>query len=231
MKWRTSVSTKRDGEVWVRGTSLVELIESASFTEAIYLMIQGKKPEPAHKEMLDAILVSCIEHGVEVPSAFVPRVVASTGNSMNAALAAGLLSIGDYHGGAIENVMKMIASGAAPGDKIPGLGHKIYKDVDPRAELLFKKSAQLGIAGAGVDFIRNAKKRFEETHPGKHLPINVDGAIGAILSDMSFDWRVGKAIFILGRLPGMIAHTHEEMMNEKPFRRFEESDVEHIGLA
>ncbi len=227
MKWKTAISNDRDGEHYVRGEKLGDLIENATFTEAIFLTLQGKKPSDAERAMLDAILVSCIDHGIAVPTAFVPRVVASTGNSMNASLAAGVLAVSDYHGGAIEGVMKMLATAEVP-ERVPGLGHKIYKDADPRAWALFKKAADLGIASAEISKIQEIEKSFAEKK-NKKLPINVDGAAGAILSGMGFDWRIGKAIFILGRLPSMIANTLEEMQNEKPFRKLDDEDIEYIG--
>lgn len=228
MKWRTSISNDKDGEHYVRGEKLDALIESSTFTESIFLILQGKKPSEAEREMLDAILVACIDHGVGVPSSFLPRVVASTGNSINTALAAGVLGVGDYHGGAGENVMKMLQTNEIP-ERVPGLGHKTYKTEDPRAEALFKKAEKLGIAETHVAKMREIKKEFEAAHPGKQLPINVDGAIGAILSGMGFDWRMGKALFILGRMPSMIANAVEESINEKPFRRFEDGDIEYTG--
>lgn len=228
MKWKTAISKDEAGEHYVRSEKLDSLIESSTFTESIFLILQGKKPTAAEREMLDAILVASLDHGVGVPSSFVPRILASTGNSINAALAGGVLAVSDYHGGAGENVMKMLQTNEIP-VRVPGLGHKTYKDFDPRAEALFKKAEKLGIAQQKISRMREIKKEFEASNPGKQLPINVDGAIGAILSGMGFDWRTGKAIFILGRMPSMIANAIEETVNEKPFRRFEESDVEYTG--
>jgi citrate synthase len=63
----------------------------------------------------------------------------------------------------------------------------------------------------------------------KTLPINVDGAIAAIISDMGFDWRLGKAFFVMGRVAGMIAHVYEEMTTQKPMRRMCVQETEYDG--
>ncbi len=68
---------------------------------------------------------------------------------------------------------------------------------------------------------------FHQT--GKVLPLNVDGAVAAIMSELGFDWRLGKSFFILGRLPGIIAHIEEESKNETPYRRLDSEDVEYVG--
>lgn len=235
MKWRTSISEKRDGEQYVRGYALADLMKEASFSQAAFLLLAGRMPSEEEGRLFDMILVSCVEHGVEPPSAFMGRVAASTGNPMNASLAAGVLAISEHHGGAIEAAAVLLQSdkdaativreAQEAGTFLPGLGHKIYKDLDPRAELLFDTASELGIAAEYVAKERALKE--ELAGRGVVLPINIDGAIAALMCEMGFDARLGKALFILGRLPGMIAHIHEEMVNEKPYRRIDSADVEY----
>jgi citryl-CoA lyase len=234
MKWNTSVSSHKNGEIEVRGEPLLSLMDKASFTEAVYLLLAKKMPSAQEAAMLNMVLVSCIEHGIQSPSSFVPRISASVGNSMNAALASGLLATGTWHGGAVEGAAKflqsessakeIIAQVLAQKERMPGFGHRQYKDQDPRAQALFKKARELGVAGQHITRAEEFEKELE-SQSGKHLPINIDGAIAAVISDLGFDWRLGNAFFLLGRLPGMIAHIHEEVLNEKPYRRLEESDV------
>ncbi len=238
IKWKTAISTHKEGELYVRGYALADLIDKHSFTEAVFLLLAGKMPNEKEIKLLDAILVSCAEHGVEAPSAFSARVSISTGNSFHTALAAGILAIGEWHGGALEKAAEYLQSEKTPahivrevrksGGRLAGLGHKIYKDKDPRAELLFVKANVLGFSGTYVERMHELQHELEK-QSGKKLPINIDGAIAALISELGFDWRLGKAIFVLGRLPGMIAHAHEEMVHEKPYRRFSEEDVEYVG--
>lgn len=238
MEWQTHISTHKDGEVYIRGQRLLDLIERHTFTEGIYLLLRGTLPSDTESQMLDAVLVAVIEHSVAVPSAFVPRTVVSTGNPMNAAMAAGALAIGEHHGGAIEKAMEVLQSEVEPKmlvqqkredkERIAGFGHKLYKDKDPRAEALFKKARDLGLSDTYLKRAENIGTELEE-QSGKQLPLNVDGAIAAILVTLGFDATLGKAFFVLGRMPGMVAHAHEELMNEKPYRRLDDEDITYVG--
>lgn len=238
MLWKTKISVHKEGELYIRGQKLTDLIAKHGFIEGIFLILQGRLPKEAEAEVLSACLLACIDHGVEVPSAFVGRVVASTGNSVNAALAADMLAIGDYHGGAIEAAMELfmrpggakeiVAAALAQKERLAGYGHKIYKDSDPRTAALFVRASQAKFDDA---IIKKALLIGQElaTQSGKTLPLNVDGAIASILVTMGFSPKLGKAFFALGRMPGMMAHIIEELENEKPYRRFEEGDVEYSG--
>lgn len=240
MLWKTKISVHKEGELYIRGKKLTELIAKYGFIEGIFLILLGRLPQSSESEVLSACLLACIDHGVEVPTAFVGRVVVSTGNSVNAALAADMLAIGDYHGGAIEATMEflvlpgeakdIVAAVLAKKERLAGYGHKVYKESDPRVTALF---------------VRVAKEKFDDriikkalmiekellTQSGKTLPLNIDAAIAAILVTMGFSPKLGKAFFALGRMPGMMAHIVEELENEKPYRRFEEADVDYQGLV
>ena len=238
MKFKTSISNSKNGEVFVRGQKLTSLIGKMTFTDAVYLVLRGKNPSKNQSAILDAILVSCIEHGVAAPSAFVPRVVASTGNDINVAIAAGALTISDFHGGAIERAMEMlaqkdsakdiVANALSEGKRLSGLGHKVYKDADPRAKALFAIAKKLKLSGKFVKKAQDIEGELKK-QKGTKLPINIDGAIAALLCELGFDSKLGKAFFILGRMPGMMAHALEEMTNEKPYRRLGEDEVEYTG--
>lgn len=188
--------------------------------------------------MLDAILVATSEHGIQAPSTFVTRAAASTGNTINSALAAGILTVGEWHGGAVEKCAEMLQSEKSAEEiatdviknkeKLAGYGHKVYKDEDPRTVAIFAKARELELTTKYIEKAEAIQQAFEK-QSGKKLPINIDGAIAAIISELGFDWRLGKAIFALGRMPGMIAHAHEEIVNEKPYRRLEDEDVEYVG--
>jgi citryl-CoA lyase len=239
MIWKTAISTMKDGEVYLQGVALTELIKKYSFADGIFLSLVGRMPKKNEHDLLDTILLACVEHGVEMPSAFVPRVIASTGNSMNAAVAAGVLAVGDWHGGAVEQCAKILQSDvSAEGivsyaltakERIPGYGHKVYKDKDPRAEAIIAKAKKLKLSGKY--FKKALAIRALLAKNGKQLPLNIDGALAAAISEMGMDWRLGKTIFILGRMPSMIAHAREETVREKPYRRFEAEDVDYDGPA
>lgn len=239
-RWKTSIAHSKDGEVYVRGEKLLSLIGKMSFTDAIFFVLKGVKPTEAQTGLLDVILVSAINHGLEAPSAFVPRIVASTGNSVNSAIASGVLSIGDYHGGAIEECMKILYSNKSAADtvidivqagkRMPGYGHKVYKDSDPRSEKIGKALRQAQGESKYWDLAVDIQKELEK-QSGKKLPLNIDGAMAAVLCELGFDAIQGKAFFALARIPTMMANIEEELKNEKPYRRLEEGDIEYTDVA
>lgn len=240
MKWRTAISTRKDGELYVRGKKLSDLMQTVSFSEASFLLFSGRMPNEQERKLFDMVLVSCIEHGIEAPSAFSARVSASVGNPMNAALAAGILATGTWHGGAVEEAARYIQSEESAGEvvskilktggRLSGYGHKIYKKRDPRAEQLLEEAQKMGIGEKDISKARALGEEFAK-QSGNTLPLNIDMAIAAIVSAFGFDYRLGKALYAFARMPGIIAHAHEEAMNEKPYRRIDEADVEYIGPA
>ncbi|OGZ28728.1 MAG: hypothetical protein A2931_03720 [Candidatus Niyogibacteria bacterium RIFCSPLOWO2_01_FULL_45_48] len=238
MKWKTKISFDKDGEHYIRGKSLIGLIEKYSFVWALFLVILGQEPSDKEEKLMNAILVSAIDHGISTPSAYVPRIVISSGNDVNAAIASGALAVGERHGGAIEKAMRMfknekdassvVSEALSKNEILPGFGHKIYKEKDPRAQALLKKAKDLGF---DLIFADKAVKIEEEIRKqkGKKLPLNIDGAIAVLLCEMGFDSKTGKAFFILARMPSMIANIIEEMNEEKTYRRLNEEDVEYGG--
>lgn len=237
-KWKTSIAGIVYGETIIHGYKLTDLIESKNFTEAIWLELKGELPTDKQRAMLDAILISTIDNGMGPPSVTNARNSASAGNPMQAALAAGVLGVGESHGGAIEECAKLLQMGMSAdklvekvissGDRIPGFGHKVYKDEDPRATQIFNKAKDLGFFGEYCELARTVEAKLEETK-GKKIVLNVDGAIAAVVSDMGFDYRLGKGFFLIGRIVGLIAHIFEEWVREKPFRRIPEEEIEYDG--
>ena len=173
----------------------------------------------------------------------------SGGVPLPTAVAAGILSIGDAHGGAIEKGAKFLQDGIAQmkteektieeiakilviesqeqKKRISGYGHRIHTS-DPRTNRLFLLSKELKIAGNHVTLSKAIEKELE-IQTGKKLPINVDGAISAISSDMGFDWRLGKAFFLIGRVAGLTAHVYEEQTEQKPMREIFTCNCEYNG--
>lgn len=242
LTFKTNITKHTDQGVEIRGEKLTDLIKDTTFTESIFLILQSRKPNEKELAMLDAILVSGLDHGPGPASGFVPRVVASTGNSVNAALAAGVLAIGDYHGGAIEGAMHslmlhktmdpadLVKKTLDDGSRLAGFGHKLYKDADPRTTVLEQIAKDLGLSTDHLVFARALESELE-SQKGKKLVLNIDGAIAAILLDLGFtNPKVGKAIFALSRFPGMIAHTLEELENEDPVRRIPEDQIKHVSM-
>lgn len=239
-KWKTSISGIIDGEVHLHGYKITDLIDKVSFTDAIWLELKGELPTDKEKAMLDAILISTMDNGMGPPSVTNARNSASAGNPMQAAVAAGVLGVGEAHGGAIEECARLLQMGlsaekliekvVSTGDRIPGFGHKIYKDEDPRATQIFQKAKDLGFYGEYCELVKEVERKLEELK-GKRIVINVDGAISAVVSDMGFDYRLGKGFFLIGRVVGLVAHIFEEIVREKPYRRISSEEIEYDGVG
>lgn len=237
-KWKTSISGIIDGEVHIHGYKITDLIDKVSFTDAIWLELKGELPTEKEKAMLDAILISTIDNGMGPPSITNARNSASAGNPMQAAVAAGVLGVGEAHGGAIEDCARLLQMGlsaekliekvVSSGDRIPGFGHKVYTE-DPRAKQIFEKAKSLGFYGEYCGLAKGVEVELEKLK-GKKIPINVDGAIAAVVSDMGFDYKLGKGFFIIGRVVGLVAHIFEEWVREKPFRRIPAEEIEYDGV-
>jgi citrate synthase len=197
---------------------------------------------------MEAILVSSIDHGATPPSALAARTLASTGASLSAAVAAGIACINEYHGGAIEGCARQLAhivrrleeSGAEPdqvveavleemkaeGRRMSGFGHRIHTN-DPRTERLFELAEEAGVSGPHMEVARAIERAFQAT--GKALPINVDGAIAAIMADLGFEPSVMNGLFMIARVPGLVAHVVEEQQRERPMRRIDPTNHVYDG--
>src|SRR5437764_3783630 len=221
-----------------------------SFGAAVYVILTGELPSPAIARLMDAILVSSIDHGATPPSVLAARALASTGASLSASVDAGIMSINRHHGGAIENCarqLKAIADRAAresvsmdeaatrtlaemreTGERMPGFGHR-YHTRDPRTARLFELAREAGVDGVHMKAARAVEKSFAEAK--KALPINVDGAIGAILADLGMNPAAFNGIFMIARTPGLVAHVIEEQSREKPMRRIDPVNHGYDGPA
>jgi citrate synthase len=234
-KWKTSLTEIGPGKIRIKGYDIADIMENLTYAEAVYLILKGELPTKAEAALMNAILVSSIDHGATPPSVLGTRTVMSGGNSLNAAVAGGVLVIGDTHGGAIEQSAKIMQEWAVKSDdvnkladelvdwlkenkiRMPGFGHRLHK-VDPRTSKLFDIAERNGFKGKHIDLCKAIESKLEEKL-GKQLPINVDGAIAAVISDMGFDWRLGKGFFIISRTPGLVAHAIEEKTRERPMRK------------
>jgi succinyl-CoA synthetase alpha subunit len=238
--WNTAITRVEPNKVAVRGYNIAELMGRVSFGAAVYLTLTGQLPSTAVARLMEAILVSSIDHGATPPSAMAARTTASTGATLSAAVAAGIMSINRYHGGAIEDCarqLKAIADRAGresisideaatraladmreAGERMAGFGHRLHTK-DPRTARLFELAREAGVDGVHMQAARAVEKAFADAK--KSLPINVDGAIGAILADLGMNLAAFNGIFMIARTPGLIAHVIEEQTRERPMRRID----------
>ena len=234
--WRTAIANSDETNIWIRGYDIASLMRKATFADLVFVLHQSRLPTPKERALLDAILVAVADHGAGAPSCAAARLAAS-GNreSVSAAVAAGVLAIGNEHGGAGADCMAMIAAGVeraqrekisiadaakravdaalAANQRVPGLGHRVHTK-DPRVDVLFAMARDAGLAGDGIAFTRALEDALHAR--GKSIPINVDGALAAVLHELGFAPAAGKFIFIIGRVAGLTAEIAEEHAREQP---------------
>ncbi len=249
MRWNTKITKVEPNHLITRGYRQEDLIGNIPYPHVVYLLLKGDLPSKEQGKMMDAILTACIDHGVTPPSSIASRTVASGGVPLPTAVAAGILSIGDAHGGAIEKGAKFLQDGILrmkeegktieeiaeilvkehkdQHKRILGFGHRVHTS-DPRTKRLFSLADELDITGDHIKLSKAIEIKLKSV-TGKDLPINVDGAIAAVSSDMDFDWRLGKAFFLLGRVAGLVAHVYEEQTHEKPMRKMFSIECDYVG--
>jgi citrate synthase len=248
--WPTAVTEIQPNAVRVRGYDIADLMGTVSFGQAVYLILRGELPDAATGSLMEAIIVSSIDHGATPPSALAARTVASTGATLSASVAAGIMSINEHHGGAITNCaiqLGVIADRAsadhcsleeaaveqlklwkAEGQRMSGFGHRIHT-ADPRTARLLELAREAGAFGNHCATAQAVESAFALA--GKSLPINVDGAIGAVLADLGFEPEVMNGLFMIARVPGLIAHVREEQTRMKPMRKVVPGGHEYDGPA
>ena len=241
---KTAISRVETDRIITRGYNQRDLIEKIRYSDMVFLLLKGRLPSLIEGKIFNHVLVSFCDHGATPPSTQTARLVASSGSPMNSAVAGALLSFGHKHAGAIEKAMQLYQSKIGSlyitedsyidnkqiaglaidiyneyilgNKKIPGFGHR-YHNVDPRADKLMELAIKEGFVGPHVKLALAVEDlAFEK----KKIRLNVDGANAAILSDLGFSPDLGLGVFIIGRIPGIIAHIHEENMDEEEFRRF-----------
>jgi len=249
LHWKTSVTKVEPNKVSIRGYPVNKLMGKISFAQAIYLVLTGEMPSAEVGKLVDAIFVSSVDHGASPPSVLAARTVASTGAELNAAIASGVLAISRYHGGAIQEAMHLFLDIARrmeeekrseadaawdvlnemkeKGKRASGFGHRIHTE-DPRTKRLFNLAQELKLAGKHIQIALAVEKSLKDML-GKPLPINVDGAIAAVLCDLGIPSEIGNAFFIIARVPGLVAHVHEERIRMRPMRKIHPQDYEYDG--
>lgn len=239
MKVTTSITDIKDGKEIVRGHELTSLIAERTFSETIFLLLTGKLPSEQQKTMFDAMLTAVIDHGPATASAMNARISASASNPVHASLAAGLLGLGERHGVAVSAAMsyfydtidevdltELLKERKEEKRYVPGFGHKVL-EVDERSEALLEKAKETGVFGKHCEFALETERILGEIS-SKPLPLNVDGAIAALLCDMGFDSELGNAVFIIGRVPGLLAHIIEERANDEGIRRLTGDQIQFV---
>lgn len=218
--------------ITVRGEDLVEDVMGATdFTSFFYFHLTGDQPTDEEKRMFDVMLVTLVEHGI-TPSVIAARSTnLSAPESLQGAVASGILGAGDTYLGSMENTAMMLKQAIAEStdvettiddiaretvvkhEYVPGLGHPIHKPEDPRTERLFEIADELGFHGEYVELLRQIQEIVQDETGQTPVPINASGAIGAIIAEMGLPASTGRGISIVARTAGLIGHISEEEKN------------------
>lgn len=225
----TRLATHTNDELFYRDAALVgDLMGKVTFTEMMFMHVLGRDPSPGEVQILDAVLVTLMEHGL-TPSAIATRLTYhSAPEALQGAMAAGLLNVGSQFIGTMENAAKLLVALLASEDgfetaarrairslretkqPFPGFGHHLHKPDDPRTPRLFEIArAQEGIAGRYIDAIERLSAMIDE-ELGRHLTINATGAVAAVLLEIGVEPEIMRGFAVVSRAGGLLAHIREE---------------------
>ena len=242
---RTRIARHTADAVYIREADLVkELIGHMTFTEMIIFQLTGQRPTPTQTRVLDAVLVTLMEHGF-TPSSIVARLIYdSTPEAMQSAVAAGLLGVGGTFIGTMEGAATLIdeilSSTLGPaqqalviakrmkaaGQQVPGFGHPFHRPDDPRSPRLFEVAGEAGVQGDHIAALKHLSSAVDEVW-GKHLTINATGAVAAVLGEIGIPQKIMRGLAVVSRSAGLVGHIHEEQ-SIPTARRIWDITSEHI---
>jgi citrate synthase len=230
-EWESSITDLGFHKINIRGYPLKDIIQKLSFTEVVYLTIRGELPTKKQARVMDAVLCGIVDHGMFAPTGLAVRVIASAApENIMPAVAGAMLTIGsvtvspqdtaeliEMALGMVkeeglsnkEAARKIIEDYKAKKRRLPGIGHPLHPTGDPRAIALKKAAVQNGIWGEKGEIYEEIVGSFLEA-TGKSFPINIDGMMGCVLSELGFKPKEMAGIAALSFMPGIIAHAVEE---------------------
>lgn len=254
--WQTSISrviSHGDTEdTLIRGHSLNELIGNATFAETMFLLLNGYKPTREQGLVLDALLVSCIEHGIAPPS-LIPRLYASYGTGLQHGIAGGISAFGEKMGALGEKMAKLmvdklgdkadqdeatlakiakdtVAEIMGAGERVPGYGIPLHSR-DPRADRVIEISKEQGVFGTYCRFAELLGDAITEYRGGRAVPLNIDGVCACIALDLGFDWRTTQMFLLTARSVSMGAHYLEEHAQQTIWRHIPADQIDYTGAV
>jgi citrate synthase len=233
---RTWIGGATRDHITVAGRDLpADVMGKLTLTELAYLLVTRRQPTPAQTRLMDAVLVSLADHGF-TPSALAARLTyTGAPEAIQGAIAAGLLGAGSVFlgpaGDTAQFLFDALRDDGAPadpddaqlariaevavdarraaGERVPGLGHPVHKDVDPRTPRLYAIAAEEGLLGPHLRLLEKVAA-VNEQRSGKHLPVNGAGAGGAALVDLGLPPASARGVVLIARTAGLVAHLVEE---------------------
>jgi citrate synthase len=232
--WNTEIIDMQPGVIRYRGYPIEELIGNVGFAQMIWLMLRGELPSKEQANLLEAALMSAIDHGPQAPSIAIARMATTCGVGLNNAMASAVNVLGDVHGGAGEQAVGLYLDVAARIDAgavleeatgqaidafvaehgrfISGFGHRFHP-IDPRTGPLLQlvdQAAAKGIVEGRFATIGRAVEDCLEARKGKRIPMNIDGATAVIYAELGFPAPLARGLFCLSRSVGILSHAWEQ---------------------
>jgi citrate synthase len=220
----TRISQAYPDRVHVRGRDLAgDLMGRLTFTEYFHLLLTGDEPTEEQRFFLDLLLVAIAEHGMMPTNVAARMTLAADPGSLHGAVAAGILGAGPVVLGTSEECARLLADAVASdrdagelvretraaGGRLPGFGHPVHRPVDPRTERILELAETRSVSGPHVAYARALRDAVTEAWE-KPLPMNVSMPIAAVMLDLGFSAAMVKAVPILARTAGLLAHLAEE---------------------
>ena len=224
---KTRIATSDATSITVLGRDLVsEIVGHRSFTETFFFLVRRRFPEAGETAILDACLVTMMEHGLN-PSVLVARLVAdSVPDQAQVAIGAGVMAIGDVFAGTMEGCARLLRAGLDAPDPdaycrtvvaehraarrpLPGFGHRSHKPDDPRTPRLLEVARGAGAEGRAIALIA-ALGRAVDAAAGRHVTINATGAVAALLLEIGFPVGAMRGTAVVARAGGLVGHLLEE---------------------
>jgi citrate synthase len=244
--WSTSVSDVEDSAVYIRGYDLGELIGKLSFASATFLLIRGRLPNAGEAKMIDGVLCSVLDYALKKPGTAAARFCVSSNPSMVAGLATAVLSAGEYSlapdqtgqflgatfsqagtEGFEEAANKLVEGMRARKERVPGLGHPVFRYTDPRAQQLKALAVETGVWGDICDWYEAVHKAFTTQANKPEIVINEVGMMGAILAQMGFTPAEMTGLAVISTMPGVVAHVSEELQSKVRIRAISDNEVDY----
>jgi len=224
----TSLCRYTTDAVFYREDNLVrDLLGKATFVDVFLKQTFGYAPNPAQRRIVDAVLVTLMEHGM-TPSAIATRMIySSSPENLQSAVAAGLLAVASRFVGTMEPAAvlldRIVAAGTGAAEEasriaeeyrsrraaVPGFGHHLHRPDDPRALALLQLAREVGTYGERCAALEQLAASVDAA-AGRHITINATGAIAALLGDIGVPVALMRGFAVLSRAAGLIAHIAEE---------------------
>jgi citrate synthase len=225
------ISQVHPDRVEVRGLDLTsDLMGRLTFTEYFHLLLTGVEPSEEQRYFLDLLLVSIAEHGMMPTNVAARMTLAADPEALQGAVAAGILGAGPVVLGTSAECARLLEDGERrvsagqerravardlarttreAGGKVPGFGHPVHTPVDPRAERILELADERGVGGLHLELARLLRDAVAEEW-GRELTMNVALPIAAVMLDLGYPAASVKAVPVLARAAGLLAHLLEE---------------------